>query len=271
LKSDPENQKRDSDRNDAPAVTATVAKPSVIDTDCASNKKHKADAEARDKTRLRLEAFGLAVLLAYTGFTGYMACQMKSSTDAAAIAADAATTAANAAITNNRIASESQRLDQRAWVIVDNYSPTPLKAGEPFGIMVNFKNTGRTPARQMIGWTALDPLPRGKSPTFKQRRQILGGTLPPNGGSHHVTAFQNTEEKQVAPLTEASVAAIMRGETVLWIYGGYTYSDVFGASHWMQYCAYYVPPDGSPGNATGATSFCTHHNDVGDGPAPPSK
>ena len=46
-------------------------------------------------------------------------------------------------------AQEAMHLEQRAWVFVTETRASKLQVGQPLNITIGFKNTGRTPARNV--------------------------------------------------------------------------------------------------------------------------
>src|SRR5215468_9797056 len=61
-----------------------------------------------------------------------------------------------------QFAQETMRLEQRAWVFVTETRVSELQVGKPLGIVVGFKNTGRTPAKMCRSQTASKCCPRAR-------------------------------------------------------------------------------------------------------------
>src|SRR5215472_9644037 len=79
------------------------------------------------------------------------------------------------------LAQEAMRLEQRAWVFVTETRVSELQTGKPLSIIVGFKNTGRTPAKNVQIATAIDFLPQGQAPEPNLEKTQSRGIIPPNG------------------------------------------------------------------------------------------
>lgn len=137
-------------------------------------------------------------------------------------------------------AQEAMRLEQRAWVFVTETRVGELQAGKPLSIIIGFKNTGRTPARNVQIATCIDALPKGHVPEPNLEKTQSRGIIPPNG-----TLFVTigAGRKNAEGVTEQGLQAILSGDLVVWVYGTTTYEDIFETRQATMFC-YMLQPDG---------------------------
>ena len=147
---------------------------------------------------------------------------------------------ANSSVQSIQLAQEAMRLEQRAWVFVTETKASKLQVGQPLSISIGFKNTGRTPARNVQIAAHLEPLPKGQAPEPKLDKPQSRGVIPPNG-----TLFLaiSTGRKHAEGVTEQGLEAITSGELVIWLYGTITYEDIFETRQATMFC-YMLHPDG---------------------------
>ncbi|HEY6248319.1 MAG TPA: hypothetical protein VI685_00065 [Candidatus Angelobacter sp.] len=138
------------------------------------------------------------------------------------------------------VAQEAMRLEQRAWVFVTETRVGELQAGKPLSIIIGFKNTGRTPARNVQIATCIDALPQGQVPEPNLEKTQSRGIIPPNG-TLFVTV--GAGRKNAEGVTEKGLQAILAGELVVWVYGTTTYEDIFETRQATMFC-YMLQPDG---------------------------
>jgi len=146
----------------------------------------------------------------------------------------------------NELARRELMLANRAWVYVFDFEKITNPAGEALGIQVLYRNTGRTPAlglRATVGWTrkqALIPV---------QDNQNAAGpkwTLPPNGKANTIPR-----------LPPEVVRRVLNGNHGGFVYGTLWYEDVFGDTHWSQFC-------GEIGPRFEIFPACTIHQETSD-------
>jgi len=147
---------------------------------------------------------------------------------------------AGTSVQNIHLAQEAMRLEQRAWVFVTETRVGELQAGKPLSIIIGFKNTGRTPARNVQIATCIDALPKGQVPEPNLEKTQSRGIIPPNG-----TLFVTigASRKNAEGVTEKGLQSIMAGELVVWAYGTATYEDIFETRQATMFC-YMLQPDG---------------------------
>jgi hypothetical protein len=143
-------------------------------------------------------------------------------------------------VQNIHVAQDAMRLEQRAWVFVTETRVSEMQAGKPLSIIVGFKNTGRTPARNVQIATCIDALPKGQVPDPNLEKTQSRGIIPPNG-----TLFVTIGggRKNAEGITEKGMQAIMAGDLVVWVYGTATYEDIFDNRQATMFC-YMLQPDG---------------------------
>ncbi len=166
---------------------------------------------------------------------------------AASMAACAAKTSAEnfaqvagSSVQSVHLAQEAMRLEQRAWVFVTETRASELQVSRPLSITIGFKNTGRTPARNVQIAAHLDPLPKGQVPEPRLDKTQNRGVIPPNG-TLFVTI--STGRKHAEGVTEQGLEAITSGELIVWVYGTVTYDDIFETRQATMFC-YMLHPDG---------------------------
>ena len=147
---------------------------------------------------------------------------------------------AHSSVQSIQVAQQAMHLEQRAWLFVTETRASQLQVGQPLSITVGFKNTGRTPAKNVQIAAHLEPLPRGQAPEPKLEKTQSRGVIPPNG-----TVFStiSTGRKHAEGVTEQGLKAITCGELVIWIYGTVTYEDIFQNRQATMFC-YMLHPDG---------------------------
>jgi hypothetical protein len=154
------------------------------------------------------------------------------------------------------------RLDQRAWVGMEEITgipPTP-EVDKVWDIAVSLKNSGKTPAKNILMWnteSVLKELPNVNSDCNEAiKQQASKSILPPNGvykAILHVgngTKIPSDWEKELSDTG------------ALYIDGCVLYDDVFGRAHWMTYCGAFDP------STKNSFQTCKKYNDTGDGKPP---
>jgi hypothetical protein len=148
----------------------------------------KADA-SRDQTHREdrgsklIEIATLLFVILTTVGIFYQARILNSSDEAIHQSADAAKDAADAAKSSVETTKKIMRIDQRAWIGLDYIEAIPnnLEAGKSIGTRIGIKNTGKTPARNIVIYSLLEPANTGKPLNFsyKDITPIRGGFLSP--------------------------------------------------------------------------------------------
>lgn len=229
-----------------PVLRAELQVPPAV-VACYEASQEKDDRHK--KLQLLMEFVGIVLLL----FT------LRANWKAATAAKNAADTAADTL----GFTRESTHLDQRAWVTVVSlvtHPPVP-EVGQTFRISINFTNSGKTPALNILSTTVADPVPKGGQPNFSYTNDPVAhvGLIAPNGYNFaELKPARSRSTGNESPLTQAIIDEIKREDTRIYVHGHLTYNDVFGKSHWLDFCYYLTAPD--------LTSFsvCKEHNETGD-------
>jgi Ca2+/Na+ antiporter len=216
---------------------------------CCSNHKQK---HWIDYLTAFLELVGLVVLCLYAAYTIkiYYANQQ---------AADSA----------KKTATEIQRqmrIDERPWLKIATFGepgiqmPGKILVGQPLKIPFEIKNLGKTAARQVQAGFLIQITPNGESPHIK-------GVKPSDifeTGVIYPTASLKKQAVRVKMNSSGSVTVdlimpeelreIRTGAAHVTFSGKVWYSDIFGVSHWTQFCAQFF--------VASTDSECSEFNDV---------
>jgi hypothetical protein len=159
--------------------------------------------------------------------------------------ADAAQSAIQASNRQSLANLQSLRNDQRAWVsaIPSTLSGASLVGGIPaagqlFGVRINFRNSGKTPAmttRTCLDWGIRQA---GQAPQLHCSSVQHGVGIVPPGGTIFTDGllFVNT------PVNARET--ILQEKEVVWVWGWSTYDDVFGRDHRTDFCYYLLSGGG---------------------------
>ena len=148
------------------------------------------------------------------------------------------------------------KLDQRAWMGVTSVLGKP-EVGKELVITIYFKNTGKTPARNVnITWVG-EPVRRNGTPDFAienhEKRESRGIVAPQaEVSATGVGPVLSTPDRK---LDEATLKAINGGKFLIYVHGILEYDDIFEKHHWITFC-YWLTPGGNNYN------LCKEHNDT---------
>jgi hypothetical protein len=155
---------------------------------------------------------------------------------------EAARKFARASEANIRAMKLVARLEQRAWVGVSGVKVSKLQVGKPVLISVEFRNTGKTPAKNLTVVSNLEVVPRAGKPNFTYSSE---GSSPPErdsrvlllaGGYAHIS-FEATKYLQ-----QKEIDDVATGQLSLYVHGLAKYDDTFGTHHWIRFC-YFMDRD----------------------------
>jgi hypothetical protein len=142
---------------------------------------------------------------------------------------------------------------ERAWVapVSTGLRSEPAKVGSGTIFVVPYTNTGKTLALHVRSWINRTDIPHLQQITDSDPIGTGGGyaILPPG-------SVDNTSTSGI-PITESDVKGIKRGAIHVFIYGTISYDDIFGKSHWTQFCFY-------PGPDLNSFGPCDRHNRTDD-------
>lgn len=169
-----------------------------------------------------------------------------------------------------KVSTDSFRVDERAWLGLDSITGT-FQAGRKIDILVNFKNSGKTPAINMNSISGAEFVPRDVSPRFSEpvERPFHVGTRPPAATIGFVfsdftlhPALPSALDRRLKFViaTEPVISLIETGSVRLYVHGRVNYADIFGRAHWTTWCTYIQ--EGI--HATNQFAACESHNDTDD-------
>lgn len=186
----------------------------------------------RDWNPIEKFTFCIAVFTCiYSVFAALQWCEMKRSVD----------------ITDN-----SFRGDQRAWIGITSINGM-AEIGKPLNVTIGFKNTGRTPAKNIDSAAVQEPVPPNGVPNFTLEDSVIRQSkpiIPPQG--EFIVPLNTSTNK---PLDDKAFKAITSKEIIVYIHGILKYDDIFDRHHWITYC-FYLTPDGKSYDAY------KEHNDM---------
>jgi hypothetical protein len=137
----------------------------------------------------------------------------------AAVATEGAVTAANRA---HALAENTAKQQLRAYICMDTAELRFVNS--QLSAIVNFKNSGQTPAHEVQGWVGADitshPLAKVLS------KPLNAGLIYPKNTVGPGTGIQFMSRR--IPLTEIDILAMFTPQTTFFAYGQLTYKDVFG-------------------------------------------
>lgn len=145
-------------------------------------------------------------------------------------------------------AAEASKADQRAWFGIDDfeilqYDPDDPK--KPFRMQINFKNTGKTPARQIhvLGWNQVYKT-RFDSPTDADWNAFLvyfnksseRYAAAPNAIRKYIIGEFRAEDTPFRTLYEQHFLSIKTGSEYLYFFGQATYVDNDNRPRTTKFC-----------------------------------
>ena len=144
--------------------------------------------------------------------------------------ATAATDASNAAKDSLTEYRNMSHLDQRAWISVPDVGLRNLANQVP-SFHIPVRNGGKTPALEVSVLTGQEISPIAALPQihFGGKPNLMGALSPSTEGS---VEMYNT----VGDFAQAAFEQRRRDAKKLAIFGTVTYKDVFGASHYTEFC-----------------------------------
>jgi hypothetical protein len=156
----------------------------------------------------------------------------------------------------------ASRLDQRAWVGVDIFKAEPeiIEVGKRTRLVLSFKNTGKTPARNIKARAIMEPIPKGRLPRFSYAGELIAhyGLLAPSALAFvRFELVMSKTTREPGLVTQAVLDELILGKTTVYVHGRIDYEDIFGCPHWMTFCASMMRV---PGPIT--FGMCSDHNDT---------
>lgn len=132
---------------------------------------------------------------------------------------------------------QTLRTDQRAWVSVVGPPNFPLE-GAFIPASIQIANTGKTPAKDIVGDVIATVLKKGEEPSFDfskghPHNAIHTGAIFPNGPFNvtvPVVRYGPQTSETIVPTPELR-QEITNGESFIVFFGKINYVDIFGTSH----------------------------------------
>ena len=198
-------------------------------------KAQKKRSYTRDPGMFWVSVAALIVVAIYAWYAREQAISMKDAAEAAGRSATAANRALEVAERSIAIAERQSRLDQRAWVSIKGNRVTSLSENS-FQYMVDFRNTGKTPALKVRHGEVAVVVPKigpeNVKAVLKKHNKFTYrpfGSLPPSvDGSFYsnenITGFYK---------------AVEAGKSFLVVIGDIQY-ETFGTVHHSRFC-YFLP------------------------------
>jgi hypothetical protein len=149
---------------------------------------------------------------------------------------------------------------QAARIALDVEKSTDMNPHIPVLFHFKLQNIGESSALNTKVWGAVKVLDSGKEPDFTYDEVSLtkAAILPGDPAAKVITYTEDAG--QVAPLTDAQFERVNSGAAYVVAYGRVVYQDVFGVSHWAQFCRQIT----KPASAQTQSNKCLAYNAAGD-------
>jgi hypothetical protein len=137
------------------------------------------------------------------------------------------------------LARKNAHFDQRAWLGI-SYGTYKYAVNEPFGVTFEVADTGKTPARNVNGMAVTYFLKAGEPvPPFSydHRTNVDLGTMLPGTKQAAISYLIPVGVPKQLIVSDSMVRAIKDKTGYILVYGRLEYDSVFGAHHWMTFCA----------------------------------
>jgi hypothetical protein len=163
-------------------------------------------------------------------------------------------------------------VDQRAWIEYTKKPDVPggvtrtvnITSGQPIYYPFSFKNTGKTPAKNLEMTVFVDVFPALQAPDLNNvdepskdpiHADITLGVLPANEDTVQVIWRGDSATHAPVLATDAEMKMVASGTGYFVVFGIIKYQDIFGVHHWTKFC------DWNGHNGNFATFACTQYND----------
>ena len=117
-------------------------------------------------------------------------------------------------------------------------SPYDVQIGAPLKALITIQNTGKSPAINVQSSAIAQWIPPGKIPNFLYGGvEITGKATIGPGGESLIELHPTKDPKgETGYLVQKDFEAILKKSIVLFVHGHISYDDIFGKSHWTDYC-----------------------------------
>ena len=134
----------------------------------------------------------------------------------------------------------TMRIEQRAWITIET-TGIQFEQGKPLTAQIVVKNTGKTPAERVNSNFIVRTVKHDDSSDIKISGilfNIFAGILNPNETFPVPAPMLKDKADLFNPpvLTHADVDEITSGKAYIMVLGRVEYFDVYGGSHWIDYC-----------------------------------
>jgi hypothetical protein len=158
-----------------------------------------------------------------------------------------------------------RRLDQRAWIGVEAMDPIPSipTIGSKFEVAIRIRNSGKTPARNLISVGRDDTMRISDAPPFSYDgiEKDNAGTIAPNAiATIPIKPMRDNTTGKEYIFSMSNISLLLLQQTRIYVSGLITYDDIFRRPHWTTYCAWLSVP------FNGQFNRCETHNDTDDYP-----
>jgi hypothetical protein len=193
--------------------------------------------EERDRARLAIEIFVLAVLIIGTKFAWDNIQLLNHNLREATRSANAAVDAAN-------IARDSLVTENRPWIYFERRPLTRLLENSDITTTMAIQSRGATPALNVRGCFAIEVVTTS-TPTWGLRPcyAVEINTLRPGSDQAAlVQAFMPNSKPPAKLIPDHQLALnVAGGRSYVMVHGRFEYEDVFGVSHWVELCENLFP------------------------------
>jgi hypothetical protein len=259
------NQPKNSQKNTRCTTHTTAPKLNPATPTDSYSQDHKREKFPRlAEWKPIIEFLGFLILLAYAAVTACSWYEMRKANRLNAISTGLAEKSLAANV-------KAMHLEQRAWIVPQFVGPVE-KIGSPVGYSIGFINNGKTPATSVSVDIVATFLSIGQhlnltgynnQPHFSAK---VGTEFPgPSQESPMTLDVMGTYAGETAEHTIVTTPevrkAIQDGKINMFIFGRLTFNDVFGDSHWMQFCMRFGCTLSPPEIAADAFS-CAAYNSV---------
>jgi hypothetical protein len=168
----------------------------------------------------------------------------------AARTARAAQIQAEAAQAGVKAIQRQMRQEQRAWINLTVNLPQEFKENEGVTGSIHLINTGKTPAKNLVGQFVIEEVKNGESPIFIYsgiaRTIMSAGSVFPNSTLDGTVPWSHKAQgtTNVGPtiVNTADIKNLTDGKVFFVIHGRIDYRDVFNAPHWVTVCGWTAAP-----------------------------
>ena len=165
-----------------------------------------------------------------------------------------------------RLTQQSLRTDERPWVkISSKVKVEGLVEDVPLSAIMEFKNVGKTAAKDVYMEIVMQVTPNGSIPNFGFEgpavRNTMGAMFPNDPLTLPIAPFTQTGKGQYQPLnlSHHDLEELQAGRAYIMVYAQVFYYDIFGVQHWTRSCGWHSVP---PVEGKYTARECTAYNSI---------